>query len=428
MSSGEPLSNWEFLRALGGALIALLASAVVLVVGFIGFFPIINPDYLPEREAATAYTLRGKDFTPVVFADGGYDGDASVIIALAEGRPDDQAILMRKLRLPASDYAFLRYHLEGRHPGLRVMLFWKTVDGGETPFYTEMDNPGNGPQYHNLRRSEEWQGTITELAIGFFGDLRGQDIRLEGVRLEPYSASGLLGVVWDEWTAFSPWDQTSINRYVGVPEGALVYPALAAILWLAFAVIVMYGWKRARRRQLRPLQSPSRPAIYMLTGLVWLGLHGLWLHKSWLQNQETRYLFHGKSLHERRLADWDGEYYALAVRVREALPKTTERVGVIFGNVEVAEPLAQRLRYHLMPDIELDILYPTALGRQKLAARNYPFLVIVRDFYGAPNDALSLLPQYGHPLQGGETVLLDTSLGALLRLKPANKPATTKSD
>lgn len=428
MSAEHPISNREFLGALGVALVALGLSGATLVTGFVLLFPVLNPAYLPQRDAVTPFVLRGKEFTPVVSADGGYDGDASVISALAEGRPDDQAILMRKLRLPARDYAFLRYHLEGRHPGLRVMLFWKTVDGGDTPFYTEMDNPGNGPQYHNLRRSEDWEGTTTELAIGFFGDLRGKDIRLEGVRLEPYSALGLLSVVWDEWTAFSPWDQKSINRYVGVKEGALLYPALSATAWLAMATLILFTWQRLRgSRSLKPT-SLLGPALLTAVGLVWLSLHGLWLNKLWHQNQETRFLFHGKSLHERRLTDWDGEYYVFAERVRETLPEGVEKVAVLVDSSDVAQPFPQRIRYHLMPEINVVPMGQITRGRMKRVERDYSHLIILRDFSGRPENVMPLLTE--HRFKGSERteILVNTPIGVLLHLGQSSQPLASSSN
>lgn len=414
-----PISNREFLRALLVAVVALGISAALVIGGYLLAFPLLHSEFLPQRDSASSFSLKGKDFTPVVAADGGYEGDSIVITALAEGRPDDQAILMRKVRLRASDYAFLRYDLEGRHPGLRVMLFWKTVAGGDTPHYSELDNPGNGLQYHNLRRSEEWDGEITELAIGFFGDLRGGQTELRGVRLEPYGARSLLGTIWGEWTHFKPWDQKSINRYVGVSEGALLYPTPIAAFWLAVAACIALGWYWARKRMRATPTYRLAPGLAIITSIAWLALHGLWLHKLWLQNQETRYLFHGKSVHERRLADWDGEYYEFAQKVKDALPDDVDRLALLFIERDMFEPFPQRLRYHFMPDVKLDFIRQITPGRVRYIASEYSYLLIMHNPDTPHLDIQSLLDEYRYELTGNDAVLIQNGVGTLLRFQAA---------
>ena len=76
-------SNREFLTALLVAVVSLAISGALLMGGYLLAFPLLHPEFLPETDNATAYTLKGRDFTPVVFAKGGYEGDNSVITALA---------------------------------------------------------------------------------------------------------------------------------------------------------------------------------------------------------------------------------------------------------------------------------------------------------------------------------------------------------
>jgi len=411
------VSNREFLRALVVAVLSLTISAALLIGLYLLAFPQLYPEYLPDDPAARPFSLTGRDLTPVMAGTAQREGDSALVTALAPGTPDDQAIIRRTVNLNAGNFTFLRYHLEGRHPGLRVMLFWKTAVSGDEPFYAEIDNAGNGTQYHNLRRSDEWQGTITEIAIGVFGDLRGKTLRVRDLRLEPYSAGRLLGTIWDEWTAFAPWDQKSINRYVGVSKGALLYPAPSAALWLALGACLIWAW---RRNGLRLHDTPTFPLVSGLalaTGITWLGLHGLWLHKLWQQNQETRYLFHGKSLHGRQLADWDGEYYAFANEIERILPENVNKLALIFSSRDLAEPFPQRLRYHLLPDVKLDLMYRVTPGRLKRVVREHSYLIILRDFSGAPANPMALLEEFSYQQTGNEAILVDSPVGTLIQLR-----------
>ena len=82
--------------------------------------------------------------------------------------------------------------------------------------------------------------------------------------------------------------------------------------------------------------------------IVWFVLDGLWLLRLYQQKIETHYLFAGKTLHEKKLADWDGEYYAFAQGVKALLPAETN-ISVLYTERGLL-PLAQRLRLHLLPE------------------------------------------------------------------------------
>ncbi|QIB65980.1 hypothetical protein [Kineobactrum salinum] len=168
------ISNRDFLKALATALLALVISAAVLIPAYLALFTTLHPEFADSQErSAKPATINGAQFRPVVFGDGGIEGSSAVISQLAEGKPADQAVLLHQRRFSAADYPFLRHHIEGWHPGLRVMLFWRRADDPQTNHYSELDYTGEGAGYFNLLRSEEWRGQIVELAVGFFGELRG---------------------------------------------------------------------------------------------------------------------------------------------------------------------------------------------------------------------------------------------------------------
>ncbi|MCR9185092.1 MAG: hypothetical protein NXH81_06835 [Halieaceae bacterium] len=349
-----PISNREFLQALGLALTSIAASAALLLPAYLLLVPVLHPEFKPyiDQQKADAITIPGNLFRPVVFGDGGLEGSVAVISELAEIAPEDHAVLVHRRLFQADQFPFLRYHIEGRNPALRIMLFWQRADTPGENHFAELDYSGDGPQLHNLLRNEEWRGTITELAVGFFGDLRGGTVKLHRVELMPYSHSGILRTVWAEWTAFAPWDQRSINAYRGVPSGALMYPVPAIAIWLATSMIVILLLRQFTRRdnQSSPLWLPA----ILATGLAWAFLDGLWLQQLFRQNTETRHLFAGKALHEKKLADWDGEYYAAAHVIKQQLAISDAIVSIYRDREQRA--FAERLRFHLLPEVKTSIL------------------------------------------------------------------------
>lgn len=349
MSTG--IGNGEFFRALGLSLAALGVSAVTLLAVYLLLVPVVHPEFKPHiaNQNVARVSLPGQSFRPVVFGSGGIEGSTAVISALATLPPEDHAVLMIQRRLQADNFPFFRYHIEGRNPALRVMLFWQRTDTPGESHFVELDSTGEGPQLHNLLRHQAWRGTITELAIGFFGDLRGKSVRLHEVQLEPYSHRGLLRVIWAEWTAFAPWDQSSINVYPGVPENSLLYPVPIAAVWLAMAILFLLALRKIRRNA---AQAQVKLTAAIVALMIWCVLDGLWLIRLYQQNIETQYLFAGKTLHEKKLADWDGDYYAFGQSVKAHLPANT-KISVLYTERELL-PLAQRLRLHLLPEHRTD--------------------------------------------------------------------------
>src|SRR6056297_3106537 len=106
------VSNREFLHVLVVAVASLAISAVLLIGGYLVAFPQLHPDYISENKAVQSFTLSGKDLAPVMPGTVQRKGPSVLVTALAPGVPDDQAILRRTVNLGASNFAFLRYHLE----------------------------------------------------------------------------------------------------------------------------------------------------------------------------------------------------------------------------------------------------------------------------------------------------------------------------
>ncbi len=369
------LSNRDFIQALGLAVTALVLSAALLLPGYLLLVPVLHPEFRPyiESERASPVAIPGNRFQPVVFGEGGFEGDTAVISALAEAAPEDHAVLVHRQLFRADQFSFLRYHIEGRNPALRVMLFWQREDTPGENYFAELDYSSEGPRLHNLLRNEEWRGTITELAVGLFGDLRGGTVKLNSVVLEPYSHRGLLQAAWAEWNAFAPWDQSSINVYRGVPDGALIFPVPAIAAWLATSIAIILLWRGVTRTR----SGSSRPWLPagIAIGIAWAALDALWLQQLLRQNAETRYLFAGTTLHEKKLADWDGEYYAASHAIKDQLGKKGGDLIILYQTDQAA--LAQRMRFHLLPEFKATIIRPVSRGWVVRAGRKFNHVIVV---------------------------------------------------
>jgi len=377
------ISNRDFLKALGLAVAALAVSAVLLIPGYLLLAPVLHPEFKPylENDRADPIAISGNRFRPVVFGDGGFDGSAVVISELADMAPEDHAVLVHPRVFRADQFPFLRYHIEGRNPALQVILFWQRADTPGENHFVELEYSGEGPSLHKLLHHEEWRGTITELAVGFFGDLWGEVVKLHGVELHPYSHIGMLRTVWAEWTTFTPWTQSSINVYRGVPDNALAFPVPAIAIWLATSIIVIL--------LLRTFASRYKPCsrfwltTIVATGLAWAVLDTLWLQQLIRQNTETRYLFAGKTLHEKKLADWDGEYYRSVQAIKELANSNTKEVIVLYQEGHAA--LAQRMRFHLLPQFIAKQLRPPNETWVKRAGHDFDHVILLSELGSKPH-------------------------------------------
>lgn len=420
----HPVTDREFLRVMGVALLCLAASAAIMLALYLNLLvPRLHPALAPylDSTGAEPITLPGRRFRPELVGNGGYEGNTAIITELV----NEEAVLKAAQALSSGDYPFLRYRGEGLHPGIKVYLFWRTAHAPAELQVMPLHNNGDGTFYVNLSKEEQWTGTIIETSIGVFGDLRGQPFRLEEVAFLPFGRGALLRTIWGEWTAFEVWDQTSINRQDLAPKKALLKPNGVISLWALLAMLL--GWAAWR---LRPAVQPSHwpypvPVVVLgCLGVAWAVISGLWLNKLVLQNAETRYLFAGKTLEERYLADWDGEYYALAQKVKAAMPLGAERnestagekLIILYANNELREPYPARLRYHLQPEIRVEYSRPISEGWVKRAARDYSHILFLLDPYASATDPIALMQAERYKPSGKEQVVMRDNHGVLLAL------------
>ena len=384
--------------------VVLLISGAMLLWLLVSYLPVLRPEFATGPVAGTVsgafsspsaspapargevLRIQGAEFRPRLSAKSFYAGETLVIAGL-QGR---EAVAVKELSVDAAPYSFLKVSSSGFSPGLRLFLFWSTLERPDGVFYAEVPLKADGRGWFNLRREALWQGTLSKIEIGIYGDLRGRPFRLHWIEFAPYSALGVLSTLWTEWTAFTPWQHASINVYRGTAQAPLLWPAAAFTAWLALALSLVGSYVFARRlwrAKLRrsslivsPLKTsplttgrqgtgpvktgrlgtawpaltpPERGELKRLcfgcAFALWGGLILLWMAQLWMQFKESRYQFAGRDYHEKRVNDWDGPYYATAYGVKTALAQQSGGLSVL-TTPDVADPLIYRIRFHLLPE------------------------------------------------------------------------------
>ena len=392
--------------------VVLLISGAMLLWLWVSYLPVLRPEFASGPVAGTVSgafsspsaspapargeTLRiqGAEFRPRLSAKSFYAGETLVIAGLQ----GSEAVAVKELSVDAAPYHFLKVSSSGFSPGLRLFLFWSTLERPDGVFYAQVPLKADGRGWFNLRREALWQGTLSKIEIGIYGDLRGRPFRLHRIEFAPYSALGVLSTLWTEWSAFTPWQHASINVYRGTAQAPLVWPAAAFTAWLALALslvglyVFARGLWRAKRRRssliVGRLKASPLKASPLTTGrhgtgpvktgwlgaacpaltapergelkrlcfncafALWGGLILLWMAQLWMQFKESRYQFAGRDYHEKRVNDWDGPYYATAYGVKTALVQQSggQSGGLsVLTTPDVADPLIQRIRFHLLP-------------------------------------------------------------------------------
>jgi len=326
------ISNMDFLRGLGKALIALALSALILIPTFLTFYPHpapadVQPKTIPANELAVIL--------------GGAKKSATAL-QLAELSEDGRAILSKRIQFKAEDYPFVNYQITNRHPGTVIYLIWRTADNPEEIKNTRLYWSGDKATSINMAKFEKWSGNITELGLDIYGDLRDKPLVVENLAVAPYSWRFVMSTIWSEWTAFHGWDQTSINYLRGTPENPILSPTVAAAAWAGLALllsIIPYIFRK----------SQNVVAYGAAILIPWISLDILWQGELDTQLKETKYLFAGKTQHEKHLAEPDSELYSYAQHLKdEVLPKPGARIFLLH-NSRGHNYRRLRTQFHLLP-------------------------------------------------------------------------------
>ncbi len=326
----------DFFRSLGAAMLALAGSALVLVVAFVTF----QAGFHAQGNPADSLAITGRQFQTIMGTTR-FEGDALVL----EGLAAEGALVSSTIELRAESYPHLRYRFEGLQPGLQVKFFWRTAETGGEMFAASLPGNGEHTATANLAAQPGWRGTITDIALYITGDLRGQDLVIPGISLDPYTWQGMLASVFCEWTGFRGWTPVSINAVVGTPDAPLaesLSPTKAAAAWAGLALVFLLGISILRGRRY--------PISYGAVILIpWIAVDQLWQLELGSQLQETRHAFGGKTTHEKHLADLDGQIYRYAKRLKDhVLPPSPARIFILHNSWE-HDLFRLKTQYYLLP-------------------------------------------------------------------------------
>ena len=114
-------NKWRspFLLAVAGVGLSWLALMGLTM----AFWSSIFPEHYPvkSKNSIEPFEIQGKEFTPIIFGNGGYIGNTAAITELSS----NEAVLSAKISFSADKYPFVEWKASGLSPGLQVRLFWR---------------------------------------------------------------------------------------------------------------------------------------------------------------------------------------------------------------------------------------------------------------------------------------------------------------
>ena len=355
--------------------------------------------------------LLGRDFRPVGRVDGGIEGSAAVIRELQEG----QAVLEAQGGFKAEDFPLMRLDVDPVRPGISVVFFWwlegEPGDVRSKEVYPLSEHSG----YYPLFLDKSWRGTVEAVAIGFFGESLDETIRLHSVQLKPYGFGDFPKILASEWLRFVPWKHSSINNY-RTTDYTITSPTFIISLILVVSVVLNWLFQRHRSSGKKPGPTWAWHAFATQTVIAWILLTVLWSNRSLHQVQTTLDQFGGLSPSERRAADWDKEYYEFSELLRAEFPDKAGRLALLYVNKGMKEPYPQRLRYHLLPEVQVAQIVRANRKSIRTSIKEYDWVLLL----GSEELTRRFLEKLDSESQlagiGSPKVVLDHKLGKLIRI------------
>jgi hypothetical protein len=272
-------------------------------------------------------------------------GDTLLVTGLSQFDGRFFAIVSRHLRLNAETYDFISVDLQSLGPGQSVSLIWRPAADPENLVVKPLPARAGETVVLRLADFPEWHGTVAEIGLRVSGNSSSSEVRIAGLRLEPYSWRRLLTARWHAWSAPGRWDPGSINHLSGINGSAITSPAPALAAWSLLALLLSW-WLCAKAKTAAGLSAA------IVVALPWLAFDLLWQLRLGDQLDDTRRLFAGKSVHEKHLADIDAEIYLYARLLRdEALPEEPTRIHLLRKRKPRTKHDFDRLKlqYYLLP-------------------------------------------------------------------------------
>ena len=326
----------------GGA--CLLLAGLILVVVHAGAVLTWHPEFQPhaDRQASREIdplTLSGRDFQPIGLVPIEQRGDVQTITQYV----DNRALWVAQEFFEAEDFPLLQFNIDGIHRDMMVTLAWRRLDMPPGSVHEAfLHTSGDGAHWHNMTQYPQWRGTIAEVRIGGVGRsaderfvlMRNEPLTLRSLTFQPYSWAGVVQTIWDEWTAFEGWTNSSINRFRGHPHRALLPPnrVVGVMFWLAAGLVLVCWLWSVRPSTERARASGQERRRLSLTAALGVVLMGCWLVQDGVrmgfrvkQAADTQVLFAGRPYQDkvsrsRLRCDMMKDRLNLDCRVDEPLP------------------------------------------------------------------------------------------------------------
>ncbi len=328
------LSNRQFLVSLLRALAALLVSAVILLAGWVCY-------QLSDAGVGADAEADAIELDALAVLQGRARQPADGVLRIDHLQRDDRVLFINPVDASADDYPFLSYRTAGGSPGLVVYAVWQTAEAPGEVFRRALPQAANaGVNLVHMAGHPGWTGSLVGLGFDVYGELRDRSLTYSEIRLLPPTVASIVAATLRPWLSRGSWTVSSINSPDQRRDWHLVPPAPALGLWALVAILLLVVAVRPRRDRL--------VSIALAALIAWLCLDLLWQGHLDQQLEEARYLFAGKTMHEKHMADLDGELYAHALRIREHLGDRDDRLFIL-KETAGHEFTRLKLQYYLWP-------------------------------------------------------------------------------
>ncbi len=202
---------WSSPFLLGAA--SVILSALTLISLIMISWSTIFPEHATVKSENSIEPLEipGKDFVPIIFGNGGYHGNSATITELSSG----EAVISTIVNFPANRYPFVEWKASGLSSELQVQLFWRIQENPVKLHNAKLQFLKDGNHFFDVAKNPEWRGTITELFIGIFGELRNESFVFESLILKPFSFELAIKTITSQWISSNIWKASSVNFSAG---------------------------------------------------------------------------------------------------------------------------------------------------------------------------------------------------------------------
>ena len=346
--------NAMSVKAVGYALVASVASAVLLGLVFLGYWSLAGP-----AESRDLY-VPGREFRAAV-GQARAEGEQLVVSGFEGVSPRRQAVLSLRRQLDSEAYRFLTIDMSQLPSGMAATVFWRKSGQAQGDALYSQPVPANvaGATTLDMTRNPAWMGPLAEIGLLLAGDPESRELHFSGISLAGGGVGPALGSLLTQWTGFRRFDQTTINRVSATFTAGALSPIPVAAVWagLALLLVLVAGW----------LGKAAPRITYLLVVLiVWVTLDLLWQRQLTAQLQLSQQLFQGRSVAERHRRDFDSALYDYAQQLKSGgLPDTPARLFMLH-NSQGHNFQRLKLQYYLLPHniYNLSVLPPEGAVRE----------------------------------------------------------------